>query len=111
MRSRPAPQPGSQHGLLMVPEEVRRAHSLRCCCCKRRGAAMGCDVPACRRSYHLPCAMLEVGDRGAVVGAGSTAGVVARGVGGVEGGWLVLLLRRLMGWRDVGLRVWMLSAA
>ncbi|KAL4425593.1 hypothetical protein ABPG75_009609 [Micractinium tetrahymenae] len=54
-----AEEPGAQHGLMMVPEEVRRAHSLKCCCCKQRGAGMGCDVAACRRTYHLPCAMLE----------------------------------------------------
>ncbi|KAL4438028.1 hypothetical protein ABPG77_004249 [Micractinium sp. CCAP 211/92] len=52
-------QPGSQHGLLMVPEEVRRGYSLKCSCCRRRGAAMGCDLSSCRRTYHLPCAMLE----------------------------------------------------
>lgn len=44
----------------MVPEEVRRARQLRCCQCKRSGAAMGCDVASCHRTYHMPCAMLQV---------------------------------------------------
>ena len=47
--------------MLMVPEEVRRARKLRCKRCKKTGAAMGCEVGTCPQTYHLPCAMLQVG--------------------------------------------------
>ena len=50
----------------MVPEEVRRARQLRCSQCGRAGAAMGCDVADCECTYHLPCAMLQVGREGLV---------------------------------------------
>ncbi len=55
----PEVQPGAQHGLAMVPEEVRRARMLRCKQCGLTGAAMGCEVRSCKETFHLPCAMLQ----------------------------------------------------
>ena len=66
--SRPAPctslQPGAQHGLAMVPEEVWRSRFLKCKQCNQSGAAMGCEVKSCPQTYHLPCAMLQASAAG-----------------------------------------------
>ena len=35
---------------------LRRAKQIACAWCKGRGAAIGCAVEACPRSYHLECA-------------------------------------------------------
>ncbi|XP_047336492.1 BRCA1-associated RING domain protein 1 isoform X2 [Impatiens glandulifera] len=36
--------------------EVTRAAKLKCSSCGQKGAALGCLVTSCRRSYHVPCA-------------------------------------------------------
>ncbi|XP_059297836.1 BRCA1-associated RING domain protein 1 isoform X1 [Lycium ferocissimum] len=36
--------------------ELARASKLKCSGCGLKGAALGCLVKSCRRSYHLPCA-------------------------------------------------------
>ncbi|EFN57765.1 hypothetical protein CHLNCDRAFT_143079 [Chlorella variabilis] len=51
----------AQHSLLMVPDEVQRARKLRCRLCRKPGAAMGCEERTCQQTYHLPCAMGQVG--------------------------------------------------
>lgn len=33
--------------------------SQTCCYCKRTGASIGCCHKACRRAFHLPCALLR----------------------------------------------------
>ncbi|CAI5957030.1 unnamed protein product [Closterium sp. NIES-65] len=39
-----------------VHKELRRSGGLYCTVCGGRGAALGCRVPACRHTYHVPCA-------------------------------------------------------
>ncbi|CAK7289130.1 PHD finger protein 11 [Vulpes lagopus] len=39
-----------------VKKEIHRGRNLRCAFCNRRGATVGCDVKACKRSYHFFCA-------------------------------------------------------
>ncbi|GJP83996.1 hypothetical protein CLOP_g14092 [Closterium sp. NIES-67] len=39
-----------------VQKELRRSSGLFCTVCGGRGAALGCRVPACRHTYHVPCA-------------------------------------------------------
>lgn len=41
-----------------VPNEVARARGVACFECRRGGAAIGCSVATCRRSYHIGCAEL-----------------------------------------------------
>ncbi|CAN4093563.1 unnamed protein product [Withania somnifera] len=36
--------------------ELVRAAKLKCSSCGMKGAALGCYVKSCRRSYHVPCA-------------------------------------------------------
>lgn len=36
--------------------ELARAAKLKCSSCGMKGAALGCYVTSCRRSYHVPCA-------------------------------------------------------
>ncbi|KAM3355915.1 BRCA1-associated RING domain protein 1 [Capsicum galapagoense] len=36
--------------------ELSRAAKLKCSSCDLKGAALGCYVRSCRRSYHVPCA-------------------------------------------------------
>ncbi|KAJ8552995.1 hypothetical protein K7X08_020388 [Anisodus acutangulus] len=36
--------------------ELARAAKLKCSVCGLKGAALGCLVKSCRRSYHMPCA-------------------------------------------------------
>ncbi|XP_062862190.1 uncharacterized protein phf11 isoform X2 [Trichomycterus rosablanca] len=38
-----------------VNDEYRRGRKLRCHQCKKKGATAGCEVKACKRSYHYPC--------------------------------------------------------
>ncbi|XP_062080026.1 BRCA1-associated RING domain protein 1 [Humulus lupulus] len=38
-------------------EEVARGAKLKCSACGLKGAALGCYVRTCRKSYHVPCAM------------------------------------------------------
>ncbi|XP_060970693.1 BRCA1-associated RING domain protein 1 [Cannabis sativa] len=40
-----------------LKEEVARGAKLKCSACGKKGAALGCFVKSCRRSYHVPCAM------------------------------------------------------
>lgn len=40
-----------------VTKEIRRGRSLSCVQCKKRGATVGCTIPACPRSYHWKCAI------------------------------------------------------
>ncbi|GAU44537.1 hypothetical protein TSUD_335190 [Trifolium subterraneum] len=37
--------------------EVARGAKLKCTKCGLKGAALGCYVKSCRRTYHVPCAM------------------------------------------------------
>ncbi|KAJ7977203.1 BRCA1-associated RING domain protein 1 [Quillaja saponaria] len=37
--------------------EVARGSKLKCSRCGLKGAALGCYVTSCRRTYHVPCAM------------------------------------------------------
>lgn len=37
--------------------EVARAGKLRCSSCGQKGAALGCYVKACRKTYHATCAL------------------------------------------------------
>ncbi|KAK4281323.1 hypothetical protein QN277_012834 [Acacia crassicarpa] len=37
--------------------EVARGAKLKCSKCGQKGAALGCYVRSCRRTYHVPCAM------------------------------------------------------
>lgn len=37
--------------------ELARAGKLRCSRCGEKGAALGCYVKACRKTYHVPCAL------------------------------------------------------
>lgn len=36
--------------------ELNRASKLKCSSCSVKGAALGCWITHCRRSYHFPCA-------------------------------------------------------
>ncbi|XP_024019175.1 BRCA1-associated RING domain protein 1 [Morus notabilis] len=40
-----------------LKEELARGAKLRCSTCGHKGAALGCYVRSCRKSYHVPCAM------------------------------------------------------
>lgn len=37
--------------------EVARGAKLKCSTCGLKGAALGCYVKSCKRTYHVPCAM------------------------------------------------------
>lgn len=41
-----------------VVDALRRGAKLNCSFCGERGATLGCAVGACRRSFHIPCALL-----------------------------------------------------
>ncbi|CAN0897605.1 BRCA1-associated RING domain protein 1 [Linum grandiflorum] len=40
-----------------LKQELVRGAKLKCSGCGEKGAALGCYVKTCRRSYHVPCAM------------------------------------------------------
>ncbi|KAL1789820.1 G2 M phase-specific E3 ubiquitin-protein ligase isoform X1, partial [Sigmodon hispidus] len=40
-----------------IKKEVNRASKLKCTVCRKTGASIGCVVPQCKRSYHLPCGL------------------------------------------------------
>lgn len=40
-----------------LEKELARGAKLKCCRCGLKGAALGCYVKSCKRSYHLPCAV------------------------------------------------------
>lgn len=37
--------------------ELARAAKLKCSGCGEKGAALGCYVKSCRKTYHVPCAL------------------------------------------------------
>ena len=39
-----------------VEEAIKRGKQLKCSHCGRKGAAVGCTLPSCARTYHLACA-------------------------------------------------------
>ena len=39
-----------------VEEAIKRGKQLKCTHCGRKGAAVGCALPSCNRTYHLKCA-------------------------------------------------------
>lgn len=39
-----------------LPAEAARGLKIKCFSCGKRGAALGCCIKRCRRSYHYPCA-------------------------------------------------------
>ncbi|XP_057798173.1 BRCA1-associated RING domain protein 1 [Salvia miltiorrhiza] len=47
--------------IVNLESEIARASKLKCSGCGLKGAALGCFVKSCRRSYHVPCAV-EVPD-------------------------------------------------
>ncbi|KAI5404847.1 hypothetical protein KIW84_051857, partial [Lathyrus oleraceus] len=40
-----------------LKKEVARGAKLKCTQCGLKGAALGCFVKSCKRTYHVPCAM------------------------------------------------------
>lgn len=46
--------------LVNVHKAVGRARQLRCTICGQTGAALGCYVESCPRSYHLTCVLVAV---------------------------------------------------
>ncbi|KPI90750.1 hypothetical protein ABL78_0186 [Leptomonas seymouri] len=40
-----------------IAEAVQRARKIKCALCRQPGAAVGCVVPTCQLSFHLPCAV------------------------------------------------------
>lgn len=62
----------TQHGGIWynVTAAARRGKKLVCSGCKQRGATIGCNVRACKKNYHVACAMhytrwsFERGDQG-----------------------------------------------
>ncbi|GKA78274.1 BRCA1-associated RING domain protein 1, partial [Tanacetum coccineum] len=36
--------------------EIERANKLKCSSCGKKGAALGCYMNSCKRTYHVPCA-------------------------------------------------------
>lgn len=42
--------------LVNLEVELARASKIKCSKCNVKGAALGCYVKTCRRSYHVPCA-------------------------------------------------------
>jgi SpoVK/Ycf46/Vps4 family AAA+-type ATPase len=47
---------GADGAYRRVAEAVKRARQIKCALCGKAGAATGCRVHSCPRSYHLPCA-------------------------------------------------------
>ncbi|KAJ6810067.1 BRCA1-associated RING domain protein 1-like isoform X2 [Iris pallida] len=42
--------------IVNLEAELSRASRIKCCSCGKKGAALGCYVKSCRRSFHVPCA-------------------------------------------------------
>ncbi|XP_008939872.1 PREDICTED: PHD finger protein 11, partial [Merops nubicus] len=42
-----------------VLKELRRGKRLMCNFCRKKGATVGCEERACRRSYHYFCALCD----------------------------------------------------
>ncbi|KAL8055254.1 hypothetical protein ABFX02_04G045000 [Erythranthe guttata] len=40
-----------------LESELARASKLKCSSCGLKGAALGCFIKSCRKSYHVPCAV------------------------------------------------------
>ncbi|KAJ0966527.1 hypothetical protein J5N97_023444 [Dioscorea zingiberensis] len=43
--------------IVNLEAEISRASKLKCSKCGQKGAALGCFLNKCRRSYHVPCAV------------------------------------------------------
>ncbi|PWA85723.1 BRCT domain-containing protein [Artemisia annua] len=39
-----------------LESEIERANKLKCTSCGKKGAALGCYMNTCKRTYHVPCA-------------------------------------------------------
>lgn len=46
-----------EDSIINLKAEVRRGAKLKCTKCRIKGAALGCFVKSCRRSYHVTCAI------------------------------------------------------
>jgi len=46
----------NKDGLKHVEDGIKRGNKLKCAHCGKKGAAVGCMLPACNRTYHLKCA-------------------------------------------------------
>ncbi|KAJ2900374.1 hypothetical protein IWW38_000541 [Coemansia aciculifera] len=46
---------GGGGGWFNVAAALRRARTIKCAACRRRGATVGCFHERCQRSYHVPC--------------------------------------------------------
>jgi hypothetical protein len=44
-------------GWCNIAKEVARGRQLKCACCKRIGASIGCNRFTCQQSYHYKCAV------------------------------------------------------
>ncbi|XP_063284739.1 uncharacterized protein LOC134570713 isoform X2 [Pelobates fuscus] len=38
-----------------VKKEIKRGKTVKCCLCKEYGGTIGCNIKACRRTYHYSC--------------------------------------------------------
>lgn len=45
----------NKDGLKHVEDGLKRGNKLKCAHCGKKGAAVGCMLPACNRTYHLKC--------------------------------------------------------
>lgn len=43
--------------VINLEAEVLRASKLKCGKCGKKGAALGCFLEKCKKSYHVPCAV------------------------------------------------------
>ena len=50
---------GRGEELRNVAKAVFRGRKINCKACLGNGATLGCNVKACRNSYHLPCALAK----------------------------------------------------
>ncbi|KAG9439395.1 hypothetical protein H6P81_019560 [Aristolochia fimbriata] len=44
--------------VINLEAEISRSRRIKCSCCGIKGAALGCYVKGCRRSFHVPCAKI-----------------------------------------------------
>ncbi|PNT71034.1 hypothetical protein BRADI_2g21960v3 [Brachypodium distachyon] len=44
--------------VLNMKKEIRRASGLKCSRCSLPGAALGCCIDKCAKTYHVPCALM-----------------------------------------------------
>ncbi|NWT18307.1 PHF11 protein, partial [Vireo altiloquus] len=50
---------GIRFDVASVLKECKRGKRLMCNFCRKKGATVGCEDPACRRSYHFFCALCD----------------------------------------------------